>query len=140
MNELLQNDDDLELCFLGILVNRSQERLQKDVIFTRGLVEYLHVFKVGMASQYKMTWECPRGSRPSQKGGLGILYERETNYNRRVQSILVVLRCFEVAERCVEGRGKWHDLVASIYGILVPQFLEYPPNRLHELDVHSLCK
>ena len=79
----------------------------------------------GGVAQVRTDPLCPLGHTQTH-GDRGILY------------VLVVAIRLEVGERRRELPRVGHDAVALVDAILVPELLEDPPHRLHEVDVHRL--
>ena len=151
----LELGDDLIL--LGLLEDRGKTELRHDVDGLR-LVRHVanrDIVDVRARAHREVLGQRPRRRRPheeidnrafGQRTGdkrretraLGEGHDRRSHRHRRVLDILVVRTRLEVGERRRELPTVRHDAVRLVDAALVPELLEDPPDRLHELGLHRL--
>ena len=146
----LERGDDFEL--LRLLENGGETRLRHHVNRARVVRQVAdgHIVNRRARANHQILRQRPRRGRPDEKvNGCAIL--RQFNYSiirrfdywgphrdRRILHILVVRAGLEVGKRRRELPRVGHDAVGAVDAALVPELLEDPPNRLHEIGIHRL--
>ena len=96
-----------------------------------------HVVDVGAHGQRHVRRQRPRRGGPGQDGQAGCAAHPEADGDRRVLRVLVAQVDLEVGQRRRAARAVGQRLEALVDQALVPQRLEHPPDRLHEVGVHG---
>ena len=134
------------LILVGLLVIGRQAGLGEDINVVVGSVAHGDVGDVRPGADGEITIEGPGGCRPDERVDrhpLGVepgrqCGELDAYRDGGVLDILVVAAGLEIGERSIEFPGVGHDAVGLVDASLIPQLLEYPPDGLHEGEVHGL--
>ena len=128
----------LELGLLGVLVESGQQAFVNDKVHIALVVVDLDVVKVGVDAKSQIGGKGPRRGGPCEKGGLGVVDEREANGDGGVLNLAVVETGLKVGERGGAGGGIGHYSNTLVDKALLMKSLEDPPDRLHEAEIHGL--
>ena len=133
VDRLVVDPDDL---FLVLAQDRFERRPGQDELLVV-LQSHPHVRNLAPDCQTHIRRQGPRRGGPRQDVQLLGSAHLETHGDRRILSLLVPLVDLEVGQRRGAARAVGQRFVPLVDQIPVPQRLESPPDRLHELQIHG---
>ena len=127
----------------GLLVDGGEAGFGHDVDDALGLVAHGDVGDAGAGADGEVLGERPGGRRPDEQiglapGGGSPGADFDTEGDGGVLDVLVVRPGLEVGKRRGQLPAVRHDAMRLVDSPLVPELLEHPPDRLHEVAVHRL--
>ncbi len=110
-----------------------QSALSQNVSLLPFQVLHFHINEVGVHCEGEIGGQSPRRGCPSKELHSWVVFEGESDVDRRIIDLFVVLLHFEVGEDSVACIRVRHDSASSVNESTVEEHFEDVPNRLHEI-------